>query len=402
MSKTAPGGFIIDYFRDLGIFRTVSLDETVPFDLQEKCPACETPLKVYCTLIALRTGRRLRMGCCEDCGYSGYIDRPHAQWMQAFYTEKWDQAQERNAEREARTVRARFHRNQRAAVHLAMAFEIDRARPVVDIGCGYGAVLKEFGRLGFTNLIGVEHSRFRAEFVRRAYGFPVVSGNFEGAMVEGELASRAPIGVFFSHHVIEHVYHPAEMIRTASGLQGHGDYLILAMPDGERESPTNTLFWLPHLHSFTHASVERLLNRHGYEIIEENPDFPGNLIFAAKKVASPKARFSARRDKYQQALEKLCTYFELERIEAGHRYTFFWGKRNGTYVTLLEELTTSAWRDRLGLGLRQVYDFFQAHVLGKFTKKHSFALRPLEKRFTSPEESPIEVQFSNNITLLVR
>ncbi|MEK7108762.1 MAG: class I SAM-dependent methyltransferase, partial [Patescibacteria group bacterium] len=284
MDTSGAGGFCVHSFRNFGVFRPVAMDATVPFESQDQCPVCGTELKTYATLVAERTGRQMRLGCCPSCGYAGYRDRPTREWMARFYRDEWDKGEEKEEDALTPGIPHRLSEAQQTFVRLVAEVASDRGKPLCEIGCGDGALMKAFAEEGFRTLIGVESSRHRALLARAVSGFPVLAGDFESGVVAASLRKRAPIGVFASYHVLEHAYHPLAVIRAAGKLQDEGGYLALATPNFVDEPVPTTMFWLPHLHSFTPRTLAVLLAAGGYEIVKDHLGYRENIMVIARKV----------------------------------------------------------------------------------------------------------------------
>lgn len=397
-------GFRVHYFRDLANagtvdLRTVKMDESVPLEVQNNCPACKNTLRVFCTLIAGHGKNRIRIGCCKACGYMGYIDRPSQDWIVRYYKDEWDNAQMRDIKEEAKKLKHGLSPEQYDMVHATSHLPVSREKAVCDIGCGNGAILKEFENIGFRNLIGVENSRYRAELAREKYGYPVLIGNFENPEIRRELESKLPIGIFTSFHVMEHVYDPEEVLRVSSSLQQENDYLIFAMPDVLFEPSIITLFWLPHLHSYTRVSLERLFNSFGYEVIQDNFTYKRLMMTCQKKV-NPRPRYAPENDYINSAAERLRKWFFLDNMNVGKKYRVSWTSKS--YHTNYKQVFSSRFLDKIVQGMEQAYDFSATRFMKMFTNRRSLVISPLEKRFTSFEESPFEIQFDGDIELLVR
>lgn len=397
-------GFRLHYFRDLANagttdLRTVRMDGNVPFSLQERCPACEIPLSTLCTFIAKKDARRIRLGCCGECGYIGYIDRPTQEWMNKYYEEEWDNAKSRNVKEEAKQLKHGVSPEQRDALLLAKKLGVSYEALICDIGCGNGAILKEFANLGFQNLIGVENSCYRAELTREKYGFKTLIGNFENSDIKRELEKVKPVGLFFSSHVFEHIYDPRAALAICRDLQNEGGHFIAALPDAEFEPAVITLFWLPHLHAHTRRSFERLLNRYGYEVVADNFTYK-RLMLAGCKVRQPVSRYSRDGDYRSKAAKRLHEWFFINRMEKDKRYRVSWTSK--TYHTDLARAASLQTIDAFLQGVEHAYDFFAARLLDRFTNRRSLVISPLEKRFTSPEESPLEIQYEGDIEFLLR
>ena len=281
LSENTSGAFLLERFLQLDNWRLLEIGDDIPFDTQLLCPVDDNKLGVVCTLVAGKGTRNIRIGLCSLCGYTGYIDRPMKEWITEFYAEKWDNAVRQNSEAEARVLRDAYlahgidpiKQNAKARAKEMRYFltnnAIPKDKPVLDIGCGYGLALKFLETLGFTKLYGLENSQHRAHIASAAYGFPLMAGAFEDPKIQEACHAAGPFGLIMSHHVIEHVYDPQEIIRLASDLQQEGGYLVMSLPDQKTEPSMETILFFPHLHSFIKRSFVQLLGRYGYEVIDD-------------------------------------------------------------------------------------------------------------------------------------
>lgn len=400
--KEFNSGFRIHYFRDLANpgtvdLRKIKIDDSIPFDSQTHCPCCENKLKSLCTLIGQSGQQKMRLGLCEACGYAGYIDRPTKDWIVKFYDEEWDNAKARDIKHEASKLKPGLTIQQQEVVRLAESSGLAKDRPVCDIGCGNGGILKEFENRGFKNLFGVENSAYRAELARVKYGYKILTGNFENENVVEGLKKSAPIGIFTSFHVMEHVYYPDEIIKTAASLQNEGDHIILVMPNGIGEAAVTTIFWMPHLHSYTNVGLERLLNRFGYEVVNDNLIYPRHLIVAAKKVKNPMPRYKPDRDYLSFHVKKIRESFFTDLLKTDKRRRFSWTAK--TYHVASVPAFSSKKLDTLQCLGEYAYDYVAARIFRKFSNRRSFIMSALNARYT---DSPIEIQYDGDIELLMR
>ena len=99
-------------------------------------------------------------------------------------------------------------------------------------------------------------------------------------------AARERFSVILSNHALEYAYQADEVIAAASRLQNEGDRLIIAVPNQEGESPMGVFLFLPHLQSFTRASLERLWARHGYAVVDDHRVRSRQLVLMFRRSAS--------------------------------------------------------------------------------------------------------------------
>jgi 2-polyprenyl-3-methyl-5-hydroxy-6-metoxy-1,4-benzoquinol methylase len=335
-------GFRIDEYFDLEGWKVVDL-AGVPMAEVAACPADETPFTPICTLTSPAGAMRVRVGCCPACGHISYMDRPTREWIYGYYRDTWDSASARSsseamaaaADKAARAAEATVH----ATVRLAQGLPLDRTLPVCEIGCGYGTSLRQLAASGFSRLVGIEASRHRADITASA-GFDVLTTPFEASETRAALRSRGPFGLIFTFHALEHTYHPDRVFAAASELQEPGAHLIVSVPNQEGEPSMGVLMFLPHLHSFTEASLTRLAARFGYEVAETSANTAKtlNMVFtragpSTSLGAGPATVLGAGRPPqveerpYERAVEKLVSGLDLDVRHVGRR-RLWWSRRS--------------------------------------------------------------------------
>lgn len=386
-NDSSSDGFVIERPRDLAGWKVLRIGSELPLCVMDSCPADGSQLALVCTLAdGVST---LRVGACPACGHVMFIDRPSREWLAGFYRDTWDSA-DRNAarveiERRRQKLAAHHLGVERPAVALARALDVDRTRPICEIGCGYGTSLKQLQLSGFSNVIGIDASSHRAEVVRQAFGFDVITSPFEAPQTQDQLKARGPFSIIFSVHALEHTLDPAEVIAAASRLQCDGDHLILSVPNVVGEPSMGVLMFLPHLHSFSAASLAALGARHGYGVTDAHLTTGDELNVVLRKrpgAVAPPGRGggdAAAVDKFRQALA-------LDRAYAGERL-LWWKKRSdgGGQLTLTGDAVADErhWHD------------LAATVEGDTLR--SVVVTNLTHRLIDPAESPIEIQFRDQL-----
>lgn len=399
MSNNSTKGFKVHDFIELFRFTPFVLNVSIPLEQQTNCPACQSTLEPIVGLVG-NSNLTIRVGQCLRCGYVGYIERPSKDWMMRFYARTWDAHIAKGIEevrnqppllQERKTSRIK-------SVGLIHQLNVDRRKTVCEIGCGYGSVLKYFKDEGFGRVIGIENSDHRAKVVQEAYGIPVLSGNFESDQVQKQLQAYAPIGLFFSHHVLEHTYNPFEILQRISALQDEGDHLILALPNVKGEHAGYLVFYLPHLHSFTKESLERLLNRVGYELVMDNSPDDGNIVIAARKVANPKSKLLLRSDYRAVTLAKIRKGLGLDQLTGNGLFQYHWllGKEFDDAL-MSRKLPSVALEKARWYALKAVLATKAA--LKRYTSRHIFLVEPFDEPKTM---FPIEIQYPEDIIFLTK
>lgn len=380
--------------------RTISIDESIPLAEQERCPACHAPLTVLSRVMNDTRTVVLRIGVCDVCGYTGFIDRPTLEWIIAFYASGWDKEFPKTLEEVRQGTdlpRTGVKGSRYRALTLHRELGVPKDRPVLEIGTGYGEVLRNLEREGFKTLVGVENSTHRASLVREAFGYPVLGGGF-GAHAKAELATHGPYGLIFSHHVFEHMYDPDEIVRTMADLQREGDSLILALPGGEGEHILFSALYLPHIHHFTRQSLDILLNRYGYEIVVDQSLDVSSVVIGARKVANPKPFFPARAGWEALMRARLERALRIDQMPAGEVCELYWEQAfNDPDRSSLTVIGPQSMRIDWSWKIRSLVAYVKSRYLRRFKPGYRYRVR------RAPEEAdPLEFHFRGPIRLMLR
>lgn len=363
------------------------------------CPADGTPLSVVATLVGSVGTQGVRVGWCDFCGYRAFMDRPTDEWLGQFYATHFDESRVGIGRAEQRIAAA----GESDIVRAFLALHLSSATPVVDVGCGYGEKLAALRHKGFGNLRGIERSAHRASAARAAFGGAIIEAFFGDALVKEELQKRPP-GVLLAHHVLEHVADPHAFLAQAWAVQQPGDFCILAVPGVWREGAISQLLFLPHLHSFSAATLALLAVRTGYALasITETPE--GNLVAVLRRAASPESYHGATGGNAARAVRKLIAGLGLNKRYLRHRRRLWWyRKRDCSGQTFLFS------HSLLDAGYSAAFAHFRAHCAPRTLASHarSFGILSAEietprTRMTSPSVSPLELQFQGPVMLLYK
>ena len=159
-------------------------------------------------------------------------------------------------------------------------------RRLLDIGCAGGAFPAAARDLGF-DPVGVEPSRWMADFARRTYGLDVRDGILKPGMFP-----PGSFDVVTLWDVIEHVPQPDDVLTLAHSLLKPGGLLLVNYPDvgsaaawllGKRWP-----FWLSvHLFYYTRATMARQLSKAGFSLLWQEPCWPSLPLSYVLKRAEP-------------------------------------------------------------------------------------------------------------------
>ena len=386
--------------------KVFELPKDIPLNQRDKCPSCANSLKPVCVFSDNEKTQEIRFGICDFCGYGGYMDRPAKEWMVDFYKNKWDKQSPRTKDdviKSSILPKEGVKAGRYLTFSLINKIKIDKARPICEIGCGYGEVLRNFETAGFKNIIGIEHSDHRADFVRKNFGFTVLTGEFENEGLQSRLKNFRPIGIFFSHHVLEHTYNPAEIISLASSLQDTGDYLLLSLPDAAGEHINYALFYLVHLHSFTKESLELLLNKNGYEIVADNSPDKTNIVIAAQKKPDPIPRFKLNQDYHSSFIKRIENGLALNEMGDSRFYNLHWEQKLDEQDSkILLKVKPNGFLGKIGWNLKKTSILAKARLLHRFSTGYSMLVKPLPRESAYSEKTPIKIRFKDGIEFLIK
>jgi SAM-dependent methyltransferase len=194
---------------------------------------------------------------CPSCGHLQLATMPADAVLEEGYGEAASHDYEREDRGQRATARAELERIERHAP--------ERGR-LADLGCWVGFLADEARRRGWEP-IGVEPSRWAAERARER-GVEVLIA----PLFEAELPVTAFAAVTMGD-VVEHLPDPGAALDRVAALLAPGGVVWMATPDaGSRVARVLGPRWwsvIPtHLHLFTRRGMTRLLERHGFEVLE--------------------------------------------------------------------------------------------------------------------------------------
>lgn len=276
------------------------------------CPIChsDTTLQIIGEVCA-GDDTSLESAICTSCEHRFHHKFPRAEWLQQYYREKFENPNSKSPDEIERSVirgpnlykriRSQVGRLLRYGVAQEMPNRIfdfllglanedgayytkDRTiRRVLEIGCGNGTNLLYFKGRGFETF-GTEVNPVRLRECQRK-GLKVYStgiSNFD------PVEAHAPYDFVYSAHVLEHVIDVDNHIRQIAAMIRPQGFLYIETPDQSGESLIYQTHTIYHVHTFSLASMLRLLAKHGFKAIRVAAD--GNLQVLAQKqegVVSP-------------------------------------------------------------------------------------------------------------------
>jgi SAM-dependent methyltransferase len=203
---------------------------------------------------------------CTACGHRQTEPMPADAVLESAYADAAsdDYVEEEAGQREtARRALARIER------HLLPEASngAPRSRKLLDLGCWVGFLLAEASARGW-DAVGVEPSQFASAYARDRLGLDVRTGDL--------LTSPLPLATYDAivmGDVIEHLPRPGEALDRMAALLRPGGLAWMALPDAGSmvARGLGRRWWsvIPtHVQFFTRDSIRKLLERHGWEVLE--------------------------------------------------------------------------------------------------------------------------------------
>ncbi len=205
---------------------------------------------------------------CRSCSLQYVNPRPRAEVIIESYAGAVDPTFVAQNEERIRTFTQTLRQVMRR-VSLASG----KGKRLVDVGCAGGACPAAARALGF-DVVGVEPSRWMADYGRRTHGLDIR----EGLLVPG-MFPPASLDFLTLWDVLEHVPDPHQLLTLAAELLKPGGVLAVTYPDvgslcarlmGERWP-----FWLSvHLLYYDRKTMRRQLERADLEVVSQAPYNP--------------------------------------------------------------------------------------------------------------------------------
>lgn len=200
---------------------------------------------------------------------------------------------------------------------------------LLEVGCGAGLFLKAAERAGW-DVAGVELSEDGAAFARDRLGLDVRRERAEAMTFPAAFFDTAVM-----LEVIEHLFDPAAVLRAIHRVLRPGGLLAISTPNFDALSRRVLgLDWsiispLEHMYYFTSRTLGRLLQRSGFDVVEDRPV----LTIPPAYVMNPEATHTPRAWRVRQ-YRKLLT--QHDRILKTYRFDLsIWLQLHGLADTLV-------------------------------------------------------------------
>ncbi len=221
----------------------------------------------------------VRLVCCKKCGIVFQNPLQDLRKLEAYYTTMYRE----EGCRPPQAVEKEF--NLRA--EFACKF-VKKGQRVMEIGCADGTTLGIFRNRGMIPY-GIEVSKSNVSLCR-GKNIEVFSGLYEKYPLSKE--RELVFDLVCNYFVLEHVVSPVKFLSFCNRLVNVGGTVCIEVPDigayENEESPSDLLFIYEHQFHFTQETIDILLRRCGFKLLEfANSSQPFGMHFAARKVSCP-------------------------------------------------------------------------------------------------------------------
>ncbi len=227
------------------------------------CPACES--NNYKLLFEKNS---FRFVSCSDCETLYVNPRPSYEMLRSFsnsplVVKTWNELICKSEDYRRREV---FQPRARRVVELCKKYK-NQARKIVDVGAGHGLFCDELKKLDFFNeIIAVEPLQERAGFCRKM-GVFVIENSIEDIELNG-------VDVITNFELIEHLSSPKTFLLSCSRALSSGGLFIITTPNIKGfdlitlGSKSDNIGAPNHLNYFHTASLQKLLEKSGFKVLE--------------------------------------------------------------------------------------------------------------------------------------
>jgi SAM-dependent methyltransferase len=163
---------------------------------------------------------------------------------------------------------------------------IAQHQSIMDIGCGYGIVLRELYKRGYTNLTAIDPSTNNISALNQS-GIAGINDTLFN--LEPTAIPKQDCIIFMA--VLEHIVDLSQTMKIISDLTADNGIVFVTVPDAKQflntaDTPYRE-FSIEHINYFDIRSLTLLFARSGF-ILEKQWDFPGVITAGFKKLPHAK------------------------------------------------------------------------------------------------------------------
>ncbi|MBU0671093.1 class I SAM-dependent methyltransferase [Patescibacteria group bacterium] len=209
----------------------------------------------------------LRVVMCGSCSLVYLNPRLSEKDFRLFYQQEFQDKRRGLKSKEEAIERLEQKGSYEQRLSLIPYFEgyIDSSSNVLEIGCGWGTLLKVLKDKFGCKAEGVEPSSLACQVAREYYKLEVFQGNLN-EYLRFSLGTGKRFDFIMLSHVLEHLIDPSRSLVQLRSLLNDGGAIYMAMPDisNPSEKPED-FFHKGHCHYFSPKTVILLLIKSGFK-----------------------------------------------------------------------------------------------------------------------------------------
>jgi len=214
------------------------------------CPVCETdlPPEIFARIGRHYSKSQLEICQCKECEAIYYLNPPGESQVDFYYQNLWNKTKGESLDSEVRVPT----KVRRKISQMLGDLKLPKDIRILEVGCGTGSMLAGLIEDGYTNIYGLEQSKFRSKVSEKRFPRRIFSEGYASHK------PRKSYDLIFCNHVLEHLYRPCDYIKWVNENLSDDGVAIICVPNQEWEQVPNQLFLLPHLHSMSSLSLSKL------------------------------------------------------------------------------------------------------------------------------------------------
>ncbi|MFA6429376.1 MAG: class I SAM-dependent methyltransferase [Patescibacteria group bacterium] len=202
---------------------------------------------------------------CQRCGFVFQDPTPTEEELAAYYQHTFIQGRHQVLSLDQARERAQQKGSEKKYPVDGLRDGLSASSRVLEIGCGYGFLLRALREVTGCSVEGVEPSAMSGAFAEAEYHIPVFHGTAESYLAT---PAEKKYDLIILHHVLEHMRHPVEILRAVRDRLMTGGRLFIAVPDVTHlQEPPESFFQVPHFTSFSPWTLHLALSAAGWKIL---------------------------------------------------------------------------------------------------------------------------------------
>jgi len=289
-----------------------------------------------------RYGIQVPIKICTNCGLIQSTPRFNEESAQNFYEKEYRKLYDL-ASAEDR-FKNQYNRSHTIFNYLKNEAEIDIGQStVLEIGCGYGGLLKYFDEKG-TEVVGCDLDKDAIQFAQNK-GLPAKAADIR------ELELDQNPDVIILDDVLEHMVKPRRVLEYISDTFSEGTKLYVEFPGVKRLGVLNTSYncdflqyiHIGHTHHFSLTSLNNLMKQADYDILKGNEKI--NALF---EISTNQNNISIQSD-YDAVMDHLNHVEKFKKVHQIYRniYHLKHPHRHPILVSLLKKFGLYSYAKRL-------------------------------------------------------